>query len=80
MKANPHVKAVPLSIQNFVTRTVIGRFWSSLLQVAEDVRDSDKRQLHKEAIAAKRELYDWIDQRVQVMLEKMEQQQPQNEA
>lgn len=70
MTADPNVKAVPQGVQNFVTRTVIGRFWSSMLQVAEEVRDG-KRPVHKEAIDGKRELYDWIDARIEFMFEKM---------
>jgi hypothetical protein len=70
MTADPHVKAVPQGLQNFITRTVIGRFWSSMLQVAEEVRDG-KRPAHKEAIDGKRELYDWIDARIDVLLQKM---------
>jgi hypothetical protein len=65
-----HVSAVPVSLINFVTRTVFGRLWASLLQVAEDVRDG-KRPQHKEAIAEKRELYDWVEERIDVMMEKV---------
>ncbi|KAL3902849.1 MAG: hypothetical protein SGARI_005649 [Bacillariaceae sp.] len=70
MNADPHIGAVPQTLQNFVTRTVIGRFWSSMLHVAEDVREG-KRPLHKQAIDEKKELYDWIDQRIAVMVEKV---------
>ncbi len=63
---------VPTSLINFFTRTVIGTMWGSLLQVAEDVRDG-KRPQHAEAIQAKKELYDWVNSRVQVMFHKMEQ-------
>jgi hypothetical protein len=78
MSADPKVKAVPQGLQNFVTRTVIGRFWSSMLQVAEEVRDG-KRPLHKDAIDGKRDLYDWIDARIEVMLEKMRQKEEQRQ-
>jgi hypothetical protein len=70
MNADPHVAAIPQSLQNFVTRTVIGRFWSSLMHVAEDVREG-KRPQHMEAIDQKRDLYEWIDQRISVMVEKV---------
>lgn len=73
MTADPHVRAVPLSLQNFVTRTVIGRFWSTLLQVAEEVREG-KRPVHKEAIDGKQELYAWIDQRISVLFGKLREQ------
>ena len=68
LSADPRVNSVPQSLQNFVTRTVLGRMWSALLNVAEDVRDG-KRPEHKEAIDAKRELYDWVEERVGVMVD-----------
>jgi hypothetical protein len=59
---------VPQTLINFVTRTVLGRMWTSLLRVAQDVRDG-KRPQHIDAIMAKREsLYDWVEERVKVML------------
>lgn len=64
-----HVKYVPLSLINFITRTFIGRLWASNLKVAEDIRDGN-RPLHQEAIDSKRELYDWIEKRVAVMMDK----------
>ena len=67
-----HVKIVPMSLINFVSRTVMGRMWAALLQVAEDIRDgNENRQQHVDAIANKRELYDWIQSRVEVMLKKV---------
>jgi len=72
MNADPHVKAVPLSLQNFVTRTVIGRFWTSLLHVAEEVRDGERPEF-KEAIDQKRDLYDWVEQRISTMVDKLKQ-------
>lgn len=63
-----HVGGVPLKLINFFTRTVIGRQWGSLLEVAEDVREG-RRPAHLEAIQAKRELYDWVEERVKVMFE-----------
>ena len=71
IEADPHIKAVPQSLQNFITRTVLGRMWLALLHVAEDVRDG-KRPMHKEAIEAKRELYDWIEERAGVMIDNLE--------
>lgn len=71
MKVDPHVTAVPQSIQNFFTRTVLGRLWLSTLHVAEDVRNG-KRPMHKKAIDAKRELYDWIEERAAVMINNLE--------
>jgi hypothetical protein len=64
-----HVGLVPMSLVNFFTRTVLGKMWSTLLDVAEDVR-CGKRAEHKEAIAKNRELYDWVEARVQGMQRK----------
>jgi len=71
-----HIAGVPLKLVNFFTRTVQGRMWGSLLEVAEDVRDG-KRPAHKEAIEAKPELYGWVEQRIKIMLDKMEEGEPQ---
>jgi hypothetical protein len=71
LEVDPHISAVPQSAQNFITRTVLGRMWLALLHVAEDVRDG-KRPMHKEAIDAKRDLYDWIEERVGVMIKNLE--------
>lgn len=65
-----HVAGVPMAMINFFTRTVLGRMWGALLQVAQDVRDG-KRPAHKEKIAEHRELYDWVEKRVEVMLNKI---------
>ena len=69
-EADPHISVVPQSMQNFFTRTVLGRMWLTLLQVAEDVRDG-KRPAHKEAIDAKRDLYDWVEERAGVMIKNL---------
>jgi hypothetical protein len=44
--------------------------WGSLLQVAEDVRGGKRPEL-KERITKNRILYDWVETRVGVMLEKI---------
>lgn len=70
---DPKVKVVPQSVVNFMTRTVLGGMWTSLLNVAEDVRDG-KRPLHAHAVDAKRDLvYDFMERRIQVMLSAMKQ-------
>jgi hypothetical protein len=69
LKVDSKVKFVPLAMINFVTRTVLASMWTALLTVAEEVRDG-KRPLHQEAIQQQQELYDWINARVKVMLEK----------
>ena len=71
LEVDPKVRAVPQSIQNFITRTFLGRMWISLLHVAEDVRDG-KRLAHKEKIESNRELYSWIEERVGVMIHNMQ--------
>jgi hypothetical protein len=69
MFCDAHIKCVPQSLINFVTRTVIGRIWGMLLGVAEEIRDG-KRPLHAEAIHKKREhLYEWVDERIATMLD-----------
>jgi len=69
-EVNPHISYVPQSVQNFATRTVIGQLWLTLSQVAEDVREG-KRPKHKEAIDAKPELYEWIEERAGVMIKNL---------
>jgi hypothetical protein len=73
MFVDAHVAGVPMSLINFVTRTVIGHMWAMLLQVAREVREG-KRPQHAAVIAAKPDFYQWVDQRVQVMLEQQLQQ------
>jgi Ethanolamine utilization protein EutJ (predicted chaperonin) len=68
--ADAHLQGLPMVLINFVTRIVIGRFWVSLLQVAEDVRDGQRPQFI-EAVAGNRELYDWAENRIDVMIEKV---------
>jgi hypothetical protein len=63
-----HIGGVPISVINFITRTVIGSIWGALLHVAEDVR-AKKRPAHLNAITSQPELYRWIQRRVHVMLE-----------
>jgi len=64
---DPHITGIPVSIINFVSRTVFGRMWSSTLDVAEGIRDG-KRAQHKEAIDKNRILYDWIEHRITAMI------------
>jgi hypothetical protein len=62
-----HVAYVPLKLINFFSRTVIGQMWGTLLQIADDVKQG-KRPEHQASIAAKQDLYGWIEKRVDVML------------
>jgi hypothetical protein len=67
---DPHLAGVPQSLQNFFTRSFMAKMWGNLLEVAEEVR-ANKRPKHAAAIAKNKELYDWVDQRVQVMFDKI---------
>lgn len=69
MFADPRMTGIPTSIINFVTRTVIGTIWAMFLSVAQDVRDG-KRPQHKQAIAEKKDFYDWMAVRISLLLEK----------
>mmetsp|Transcript_22336 Transcript_22336/g.32986 ORF Transcript_22336/g.32986 Transcript_22336/m.32986 type:complete len:368 (+) Transcript_22336:124-1227(+) len=64
--ADAHVKFVPQSIINFVTRTVLGGMWGSTLKLAEGIRNG-KSPLHQEAIEANRSMYDWVEGRVETL-------------
>lgn len=76
MTVNSHVTGVPMSFINFSTRTVIGSIWGQLLKVAESVRDGDT-SLHREKIKEKSELYDWVAERMDVMVAKVKEEQNQ---
>ena len=68
MLVDPRMPSIPVSLLNFVTRTVIGTIWAMLLRVAADVRDG-KRPEHQEAMAAKHDFYDWMGGRINSLLE-----------
>lgn len=70
MAMDAHVAGIPKSLINFTTRTVIGTMWAKLLHVAENIRDG-KMQSHTGAIARKKDLYDWVEGRLEVMIEKV---------
>ena len=70
MKVDSKVSYVPLGLINFVTHAALGIMWSVLLSVAEEVQDG-KGPLHQEMIDEKRELHNWVNARVGVMIEKM---------
>jgi hypothetical protein len=67
LKIDAHIAGVPQTLINFFHRNVLGSLWSSILQVAEDVRDG-KREVYKDAIQSKPELYGWVEQRVDALL------------
>lgn len=64
------MQGVPTWLINFVTRTVIGQIWGMLLQVAEDVKAGD-RPRHKEAIESKPDFYDFVQERVSSMFQRL---------
>ncbi|GKY96051.1 hypothetical protein MPSEU_000565300 [Mayamaea pseudoterrestris] len=66
--ADAHVGMVPMSMINFFTKSVVGKMWQSLLTVAQEIRDG-KRPEHAKAVEAKGELYDWVKQRVHVLVQ-----------
>jgi hypothetical protein len=66
-QVDANVKLVPMSLINFFTRTVLSRMWHTLIHVATEVRDG-RRPDHQEAIRANPDLYEWVEQRVEVML------------
>jgi hypothetical protein len=61
---------IPQGLINFVTREVMGVVWSMLLNVVKQVGDGTRQQ-HCTVIAEKRELYAWVEQRCQFMLEQI---------
>jgi hypothetical protein len=71
MFLDAHIANVPMSLINFVTRTVIGHIWAMLLQVAQDIREG-RRPQHAQVIADKPDFYRWVETRVQVMLDQLQ--------
>eukprot|EP00545_Synedropsis_sp_CCMP1620_P012129 CAMPEP_0119004246 /NCGR_PEP_ID=MMETSP1176-20130426/1034_1 /TAXON_ID=265551 /ORGANISM="Synedropsis recta cf, Strain CCMP1620" /LENGTH=371 /DNA_ID=CAMNT_0006955931 /DNA_START=87 /DNA_END=1202 /DNA_ORIENTATION=+ len=68
---DPLLTNVPQIMINFITRTALGGIWAALLQIAQDVRDKKHAQLAA-AIEEKRDkVYDFVDERIQVMLSSM---------
>ena len=46
----------------------MGKMWNMFLDVAEEVKNGE-RNAHSDAIAMKRVLYDWVEERTKVLLE-----------
>lgn len=68
---DPHMKLLPQSFLNFLVKTALGTAWRMLLSIAQDVKDG-KRPDHAKAIEQKRqEVYDYVRERVDVMLSNM---------
>jgi hypothetical protein len=65
---NPQLTGVPKPFIDFFLRHAIGKMWNMFLDVAEEVKNGE-RSAHSDAIAMKRELYDWVEERTKVMLE-----------
>lgn len=71
---DPHMKLLPQSFLNFLVKTALGTAWKMLLNIAQDVKDG-KRPDHASAIERKRqEVYDYVQERVQVMLSLIQEQ------
>lgn len=66
---DPQMAVVPQSLINFVTRVVIGMVWNMLLQVAEQVRDGERKE-HLKVIQRKADFYQWLEDRCQVLLQR----------
>lgn len=64
---DPKISAIPTAVFNFFTKVAFKQCWKMLLQIAMDVQNN-KRLDHSLAIQGKKELYDWIDSRLQVLL------------
>lgn len=61
---------IPTALIRFFTRSVIGAVWNTLLDVAEQVQKG-RRPDHQTMIEQKKELYDWVQERVAVMLQNL---------
>lgn len=72
------IAGVPTRFINFITRTVIGEFWGKLLQVADDVK-AGKRPRHKEAIENQPDLYQFIQERIACMFDRLKNERDANE-
>jgi hypothetical protein len=64
---DPHLSGVPKPLIDFFLRNAIGKMWNMFLDVAEEVKNGE-RNAHCDAIAKKRALYDWVEERTRVML------------
>ena len=65
---DPHLASVPKPFIDFFLRNAMGKMWNMFLDVAEEVKNGE-RNAHSDAIAMKRVLYDWVEERTKVMLE-----------
>jgi hypothetical protein len=65
---DPKISVIPISVINFVTRTVIGTIWGQLLHVAKQVQNGERIH-HIQSIQSQPELYQFIEHRVQSMLQ-----------
>jgi hypothetical protein len=72
MYVDAKMRGLPTWVINFITRNAVGQIWSTLLKVAEDVRDG-KRPNHKSRIDAQAEFYGWVQSRIDAMFAKLRQ-------
>lgn len=67
MMCDPKLELIPRKFLNFCTRIVMGSVWKMMLNVAEEVRDG-KRPQFTELMENKRELYQWLQERANVVV------------
>lgn len=56
---------------NLIVKTFFPPTWDKLFRLAEEVRDG-KRPMHDKAITDRKELYDWVTERVNALTQKLE--------
>jgi hypothetical protein len=65
---DPQLASVPKPFIDFFLWNAMGKMWNMFLDVAEEVKNGE-RNAHSDAIAMKGVLYDWVEERTNVMLE-----------
>lgn len=68
---NPNLSLLPQSILNFLVKIALGTAWKMLLKVALDIQEG-KRPEHANAIENKADFYQYVRDRVGLMLSKLE--------
>ena len=65
-----HMKHIPQSMINFITRTVIGHIiWSKFLHIAQEIRDNHYNRIeHLHAINSNPNFYNWVKERSKAFL------------
>jgi hypothetical protein len=68
---NPHMFGVPKALINFFLRYAVSKMWSCMIQGAEEIKDG-LRPEHTQAMITKPEVYEHIQQRVDVMISRLQ--------